>query len=132
MTDENRQLNNIGGQVSIDEMASNTLIAKREARNAFLKKAKKLAEVVGYEYKPYYNRPKKGNLGKLSIVIKNPLNGIIYRRLVAQNVPTKECIRFIQITDLKELKKIHKDRSKKVNYGFQVKKKKKKPIDEDE
>ena len=121
MLDDGHQLNTIEDQVSIDEMASKTTIKKRMSNNAFLKKAKKLAEIIGYEYKPYYNRPKKQHLGKIISVIKNPLNGLIYRRLVAQNVPQKKCIEFLQITDKKELKKIHNERNKKLNYGFAVK-----------
>jgi hypothetical protein len=126
MIDDKHQLNTVGGQVSVDEMASNIMINKLQSRNAFLKKAKKAIEIIGYEYKPYYNRPKKRHLGKIIVVLQNTLNGIVYRRLVAQNIPTKICVEFIQIIDKKELKKIHKERSKKINYGFIGNKNKKK------
>jgi len=119
--DKKHSLTNSGGQVAsinIDEMTAEELYARQQKRDTFLKKAKKAIEVIGYEYKPYYNRPKKHHLGKIILVSHSPLRNIIYRQLIAQNVPTAECLKLIQITDKKELKKIHAERSKKANYGF--------------
>jgi len=106
------------GQVSIDEMTANVLNNRRIQRKAFLDKAKKKIVIIAYEYKPYYNRPKKRHLGKVTAVFRSPLRNIIYRQMVAQNVPTDECLKLIKIIDEKELKKIHAERSKKLNYGF--------------
>ena len=78
MEDDGHLLNLTEGQVSIDEMASSKVFNKRQQNNAFLKKAKKMAELIAFEYKPYYNRPKKMHLGKIISVVRNPLNGNIY------------------------------------------------------
>ena len=128
MLDDGHQLNKVSDQVSIDEMAADTIQKKRQSNNALVRKAKKTAEIIGYEYKPYYNRPKKRHLGKIISVLRNPLNGIVYRRLVAQNIPQKTCIEFLKINDKKELKKIHAQRDKKLNYGFDIRKKQKKEL----
>jgi len=119
-----------GGRVSVDEMASEAIIKRTTTRKQFLKEARKKIEIIGYEYKPYYMRPKKRHLGKIITVLNSPLRHQVFRRLVAQNVPLEECRKLTMITDKKELKKIHSLRSKKMNYGF-LGRKKKKPKSED-
>ena len=76
--------------------------------------------VIGFEQKPYYNSISKANLVKFILVEKKELSGSIYRHLVGRNVLATDVIEIVQERDLEKLKKIHKKRSKRFNYGFQL------------
>lgn len=103
---------------SSQEAAQAITYAKEKAREDYIKKGKKSIKVIGYEYRPYYNRPKKHHLAKIILVEKNCLRNIILRRLIARNVPIEEAQKLMTIRDETLLQKEHKKRDKQANYGF--------------
>lgn len=113
------------GQASGVEAAYLTDWQKKRTREKFIKLGKKSLTAIGYEYRPYYNRPKKYQLCKLILVEKNQLRGNIYRRIVAKNIPTEKGQEMAKLRD-EAAQKEHKRRTqtpggkkrKSHNYGF--------------
>lgn len=113
------------GQASGIEAAYLTDWQKKRTREKFIKLGKKSLTAIGYEYRPYYNRPKKYSLCKLILVEKNQVRGNIYRRIVAKNIPIEKGQEMAKFRD-GDAQKEHKRRTqtpdgkkrKNANYGF--------------
>lgn len=115
---DNTQADKWNETASSEEAAQAITYNKEKRRQKFIKDGKKSTIVIGYEYRPYYNRPKKQHLAKVIIVERNQLRDIVCRRLIARNVNIDKAIGLQGIRNLEELKIEHKKRSRQQNYGL--------------
>ncbi|MDI6756439.1 MAG: hypothetical protein QME32_00285 [Endomicrobiia bacterium] len=98
-------------------VAQEALEERDEERKRLIFEGKKETVAIAYEFRPYYNRPKKHGLAKLILVSRNPVRGHIYRMLIARNIPVKEAQKLMTLAE-PQVAAEHERRKNLVRYGF--------------
>lgn len=106
-------------QTDPQEAANEAFLEREETRAEQIAEGKAQTIPVGYEFRPYYNRPEKQkkNLAKLILVQKNQIRGHIYRSFIARNVPMSEAQKLMMLSG-DALTAEHERRGKLPRYGF--------------
>ena len=99
------------------EVAQQVLEKREDERKELIAEGKRQTAAVGYEFRPYYNRPQKHGLVKLILVERNPVRGHIYRSMIARNVSMAE-VQKLAVLTAEQVAVEHKRRLTLPRYGF--------------
>lgn len=97
--------------------AQEVLINREEERKRLIAEGKEQTVAIAYEFRPYYNRPKKHGLAKLILVSRNPVRGHIYRTLIARNIPVTAAQQLMVLPEA-QVATEHERRRQLGRYGF--------------
>ncbi len=99
------------------DVAMEALQERNQERSELISDGKKQTLPIGYEFRPYYERPKKHGLVKLILVERNLVRGHIYRSLIARNIPMNEAQK-LMVLNAEQIAAEHQRRVGLPRYGF--------------
>lgn len=113
-----------GKSISLDDlrkagpMAAAEIVFDRnkEELTENYRQRKESVKISGFDFAPYYNRPKKPGFGKL-LIKRQTVGGSIYQELLIRDVAQDEAFALLRLTP-EEAAKEHERRVKLPRYGF--------------
>ena len=97
--------------------AARALESREEERKRLIEEGKQSTIPIAFEFRPYYNRPKKHGLCKLILVRENKVRGHIYRNLIARNIKQVDAQKLTMLP-IEQIGDEHERRAKLPRYGF--------------